>query len=81
MTTFDNDPNTPLVRGFLWCETEVASRGTCVVVWVNSCVPNEMGGLNNPNLGLIGMALRMRWLWLAHMDPNKIWTNFKSPLI
>jgi hypothetical protein len=41
---------TTLIRGFLWSETEVASGGKCVVAWVNTCCPKELGGLIFPKL-------------------------------
>jgi hypothetical protein len=53
---------TTLIRGFLWSGTEVASGGKCAVACVNTCFPKELGGLSIPNLQLMGMALRMRWL-------------------
>jgi hypothetical protein len=50
---------TTLISGFLWSETQLASSGKCVVDWVNMCCPNELGGLDIPNLHLMGMGLRM----------------------
>jgi hypothetical protein len=68
---------TTLIRGFLWSGSEVASGGKCVVAWVNSCCPKELGGLDIPNLQLMGMALRMRWLWFARTNPQRTWSGFK----
>jgi hypothetical protein len=48
---------TTIIRGFLWCGTEVASGGKCAVDWVNTCCLKELGGLGIPNLELMGMAL------------------------
>jgi hypothetical protein len=60
---------TTLIRGFLWSGTEISSGGKCVVAWVNTCCPKELGCLGIPNLQLMGMALLMRWLWFARTDP------------
>jgi hypothetical protein len=61
---------TTLIRGFLWSESQVASGGKCAVAWVNTCCPKELGGLGIPNLQLMGMALRIHWLWFARTDPQ-----------
>jgi hypothetical protein len=68
-----------LIRGILWCGTEVASGGKCVVVWVRVAWPTVYGGLGIPNLHLLGFALHMRWLWLAQADPTRTWTTFHLP--
>jgi hypothetical protein len=65
-----------LIQGFLWCGTEVASGGRCQVAWVNVTCPTRFGGLGLPNLRTFGMALRLRWLWLARTDPDKTWALF-----
>jgi hypothetical protein len=62
---------TTLIRGFLWCGSEVAPWGKGAVAWVNTCCPKESGGIGIPNLQLMGMALRMRWLWFARTDPQR----------
>jgi hypothetical protein len=53
---------TTLIRGFLWSASDVASSGKCAVAWVNKCCPKEFGGLGIPNVKMMGMALRMRWV-------------------
>jgi hypothetical protein len=68
---------TTLIKGLLWCGTKVASEGKHTVAWVNTCCPKELGGLGIPNLQLMGMALRMRWLWFTRMDPQRTWSGFK----
>jgi hypothetical protein len=68
---------TTVIRGFLWSASEVASGGKCAVAWVNTCCPKEFGGLGVPNLQMMGMALRMRWLWFARTDPQRTWSGFK----
>jgi hypothetical protein len=68
---------TTVIRGFLWSASDVASGGKCAVAWVNTCCPKEFGGLGIPNLQMMGMALRMRWLWFARTDPQRTWSGFK----
>jgi hypothetical protein len=49
-----------LIRGFLWCDTEVANGGHCLVAWVNVARPTGFGSLGLPDLRTFGMALRLR---------------------
>jgi hypothetical protein len=49
-----------LIQGFLWCSTEVANGGRCLVVWVNVTRPTRFGGLGLPDLRTFGMALHLR---------------------
>jgi hypothetical protein len=65
-----------LVRGFLWCGSEVAVGGKCAVAWVNAACPVQHGGLGIPNLQLMGFALRLRWLWLDRVDSDKTWSGY-----
>jgi hypothetical protein len=58
---------TTLIRGFLWSRSEVTSGGKCAVAWVNMCCPKEFRGLGIPNLQMMVMALRMRWLCEDHV--------------
>jgi hypothetical protein len=67
-----------LVRGFLWCGSEVAVGGKCAVAWVNAACPIQYGGLGIPNLPLMGFALRLRWLWLDRVDSDKTWSGYFS---
>jgi hypothetical protein len=68
-----------LIRGFLWCDTKVASGGRCLVAWVNVACPTRFGSLGLPDLRTFGMALRLRWLWLECTDPDKTWVTFRFP--
>jgi hypothetical protein len=68
---------TTLIRGFLWSGSEIASDRKCAVAWVNTCCPNELGGLSIPNLQLMGMALRMRSLWFSRTNSQRTWSSFK----
>jgi hypothetical protein len=69
------------IRGFLWCGTEVASGGRCLVAWVNvSYLTRFGGGLGLLDLRTFGMALRLRWPWLAFTDPDRTWAAFRFPV-
>jgi hypothetical protein len=68
-----------LIRGFLLCGIEVANGGCCLVAWVNVVCPTRFDGLVLPDLRTFGMALRLRWLWLARTDPAKTWPTFWFP--
>jgi hypothetical protein len=64
-----------LVRGFLWCRSEVAVGG-CAVAWVNVACATQYGDLGIPNLQLMGFVLRLRWLWLDRVDSDKTWSGY-----
>jgi hypothetical protein len=66
-----------LIRGFVWCGTEVANGGRCLMAWVKVVCPTHLGGLGLPDLRTFGIALHLRWLWLAHTDPDKTWVTFR----
>ena len=38
--------------------------------------PKRLGGLGIPNLRLMNLALRARWLWLSRVDSSKPWSEF-----
>jgi hypothetical protein len=66
-----------LVRGFLWCGSEVVvGGGECAVAWVNAVCPTQYGGLGIPNLKLMGFALHLCCLWLDRVDSAKIWSGY-----
>jgi hypothetical protein len=49
------------------------------VAWVNVTCPTRFGSLGLPDLCTFGMALRLRWLWLARTDLDKTWVMFQFP--
>jgi hypothetical protein len=49
---------------FLWVETEVVQGGKCLVSWDQVQRPLSLGGLGVLDLRMMGMSLRLHWLWL-----------------
>jgi hypothetical protein len=50
--------------------------GKCAIAWVNAACPRKYGGLGIPNLQLMGLTLRLHWLWLARVDSDKTWSEY-----
>jgi hypothetical protein len=46
------------------------------VAWVNAACPIQYGGLDIPNIQLMGFALRLRWLWLDRVDSDNTWSGY-----
>ena len=66
-------------RQFLWAHDEELSGGKCKVNWKMVCSPIQKGGLGIQNLQLFGSALRLRWLWLEWMQPDRPWKASPIP--
>jgi hypothetical protein len=58
-------------RSFFWQGREDAKGGHCQVAWATICRPMKLGGLGISSLKELGWALRMRWLWLEKIDPDR----------
>ncbi|WVZ97773.1 hypothetical protein U9M48_043286 [Paspalum notatum var. saurae] len=67
-------------RGFLWRERKDAKGVHCLLAWDKVQRPKELGGLGISNLQKLGWALRLRWLWLQKIDPNRPWSLFPIKL-
>jgi hypothetical protein len=65
-----------IIRGFLWKGRKDVHGGHCLVAWDQACMPKELGGLGIPNLRLLNLALRARWLWLSRVEAAKPWIEF-----
>ncbi|KAM0899440.1 hypothetical protein ACQ4PT_021303 [Festuca glaucescens] len=65
-----------IIRGFLWKGRKDFKGGHCLVAWNKVCAPKEWGGLGIPNLRMMNMALRARWLWLQRVDNTRPWSEF-----
>jgi hypothetical protein len=53
-----------IMRRFLWTGTESVQGGKCAVAWNLVQRSTSLSGLGIPDLRLMGMSLRLRWLWL-----------------
>jgi hypothetical protein len=62
-------------RAFLWKGTTAVSGGQCRLAWPRVCRPTALGGLGFPNLELMGLALRLRWLWMKRTEIDKPWLS------
>lgn len=62
-------------KGFLWRGKKEVRGGHCLVAWDKVCRPAELGGLGIFSLKELGWALRMRWLWLTKVEPDKPWAG------
>jgi hypothetical protein len=49
-----------------------------MVAWSRVTRPTELGGLGVVDLATMGYALRMRWEWLARVDPSQAWSALSS---
>jgi hypothetical protein len=47
--------------------------GQCKVAWSRVTRWAELGGLGVIDLNTLGYALRMRWEWLAFVEPSQSW--------
>jgi hypothetical protein len=65
-----------IIRGFLWKGRKDVKGGHCLVAWNKVCTPKEWGGLGIPNLRMLNLALRARWLWLQRVDNTRPWNEF-----
>jgi hypothetical protein len=67
-------------RGMLWaCKASSVSGGKCKVCWTKVCRPKELGGLGILDLDKFARALRLRWLWLEWVAPEKAWVGLETP--
>jgi hypothetical protein len=62
-----------IIQGFLWKGRKYVKGGHSLVAWDKVCTPKEWGGFVIPNLRMMNVALRTRWLWLQRVDESKPW--------
>jgi hypothetical protein len=67
-----------IMQAFLWCGTDKVQGGKCLVAWHQVQRPLCLGGLSIVDLKRFGMALRLRWLWLDHMELDRPWTSLPA---
>jgi hypothetical protein len=61
------------MRSFFWAGKDKVNGGQCLVAWDKICRPVRYGGLGIKNLELQALALRVRWEWLRHTEPERPW--------
>ena len=60
-------------RAFIWAGSTTVAGGKCKVAWTVVCAPRDLGGLGQPDLRILGYALRLRWEWLRRTRPDSAW--------
>jgi hypothetical protein len=64
-----------IMCSFLWTGTDSVQGGKCAVAWNSIQWPLSLGGLSFPDLRVMGLALRLRWLWLQRCDGSRPWAE------
>jgi hypothetical protein len=64
-----------IMKAFLWTGSDVVQAGKCLVAWLKVQRPLCLGGLGVFDLQSMGIALRVRWLWLHHVDTARPWST------
>jgi hypothetical protein len=64
---------TKLMKTFLWSGSGEVQGCKCLVAWQAVHRPWQLGRLGILDLRMFDHALRLRWLWLQKMDPDRAW--------
>jgi hypothetical protein len=64
-----------LMSAFLWSGTTIVQNGKHLVAWSQVQRPLLIKGLGVLDMRLLGVPLRIRWLWLLKTDPNRAWSS------
>jgi hypothetical protein len=64
-----------IMRKFLWAGTDMVQGGKCSVAWNMVQRLLHLGSLDIPKLMVMGMSLRLRWLWLQWCDNSIPWSE------
>jgi hypothetical protein len=64
-----------IIMVFLWTSSDVVQSGKCLVAWDGVQRPTQLGSLGVLDLRRMGIALRLRWLWLQRSDMSHPWAN------
>jgi hypothetical protein len=67
-------------RNFLWRGRKEANGGHCLIAWPKVTRPKELGGLGILDLKRFGWALRVRWMWLGKIEPDRPWSALPVPV-
>jgi hypothetical protein len=60
-------------KAFLWTGTKEVQCGKCNIAWSRVQCPLQLEGLGILDLRLLGLALRVHWLWLERTEPSQPW--------
>jgi hypothetical protein len=63
-----------IMKAFLWTDSDVVEAGKCLVAWPKVQRPLCLGGLGVLDLQSMVMELRVRWLWLHRVAPDRPWS-------
>jgi hypothetical protein len=63
-----------IMTTFLWSGTDEVQGGKCLLGGIN------LGGLGIVDLRHLGIALRLRWCWLARIDLSIPWASLLQPV-
>jgi hypothetical protein len=68
-----------IMKGFLWTCPDMVQGGKCLMAWDKVQRSLDLGGLGILDHKRFSQALRLRWLWLHHMDPSRSWSTLPCP--
>jgi hypothetical protein len=71
-------------ESFFCAGKDEVQGGQCLVAWRTICKSKEFGRLGVKDLRLQGLALRVRWMWLRRIDPERPWQGLpglNDPLV
>jgi hypothetical protein len=63
-----------IMKAFLWVGSDIIQAGKCLVAWPKVRRPMCLGRLGVLDLQSMGIALRVRWLWLHRIDTARPWS-------
>jgi hypothetical protein len=61
------------LRAFFWAGKKEVNGGQCLMSWADICQSTQYAGLGIKDMKLQGLALRVRWEWLARTDSTRPW--------
>ena len=62
-------------RAFLWSGDTTTNGARCLVVWEQTCLPKELGGLGIKNLQTLNQCLLLKHLHRLHHPGESAWAN------
>ena len=68
-------------RAFLWSGDTTTNGARCLVVWEQTCLPKELGGLGIKNLQTLNQCLLLKHLHRLHHPGESAWANWMTKQI